>query len=109
MVMKTLTIILTLLLGTTAVLGVIALPPANGTNDLAVLRASQQTRKTVERSYAAGQITELERQTNRLEIEVILLAVAVGAVGTTLILLMRPNLRYEVRSDRLVEDSQANK
>src|ERR1017187_4035215 len=81
--MKILISISTLLLATSALLGVVALPPA-GTNDLAAFQANQIH---AERYFYSGQIAQLQKQLDTLEIEFPLLAVAVGATGAALVLL----------------------
>ena len=80
-----------LILNTADAFGIVALPPANGTNNLAALRASQQLREIAKGSYAAGEITELERRLGMVEVEALFQAVALGASIACLILLLRGN------------------
>ncbi len=96
---------LALILKSAAAFGVVALPPATGTNNLAALQASQiRDRETARRFCDGGQIAELQKQADRLEIEVVLLAFGLGGIVAALILLLD---RDRVRELKRVPESHA--
>jgi hypothetical protein len=103
--MKIHALILSMFIGASTALGVVALPPATGTNIFAALQASQiHDREIAQRYYDTGQIVQLQRQTDRLEVEVVALAVGVGAVGAALILLLS---RERIRETSRVQENPA--
>jgi hypothetical protein len=107
--MKTLTIIyLSILIGTPALHAVVALPPA-GTNNFAAALQARQIIETAQRSFDTGQLAQLQQQVDMLQIEFLILAIAVGAAGAASVLTIH-NLREagRVRKDH-AEESNTHK
>jgi hypothetical protein len=108
MVKTPLTIIFVLLLAAQAVFGVVALPPAAGTNNLAAPRAGQ-IREISQRSFESGQLDQLQKEVSLIQAEFLFLAIAVGAAGAASVLTIR-NLREAGRNrDDHAKESNTNK
>jgi hypothetical protein len=100
--MKTLVTILTLLLASQAVFGVVVLPPAAGTNNFAAFQLSQ-------RYFESGQLDQLQKQLDLVQAEFLFLAIAVGTLCAASVITIR-SLREagRVRKD-YAEESNTNK
>ena len=95
-------------LSANTIFGVMALPPAAGTNNLAASQASQ-IREFSQRIFDSGRLDGLQKEVSLIQTEFLFLAIAVGAASAASVLAIR-NLREagRVRKDH-AEESNTSK
>ena len=105
--MKIQTLVLSLLVGANTALGVVLLPPPAGTNNLAAVLQAGQIRETAQRSFNSGQIAQLQSQVEMLQTEFLILAIAVGAAGAAVFILLAGRARIDAATG--TQEDQAQK